>query len=118
MLGLIAALTILPLWGVNITSVLLGAGVLGLVLGLALQETLGNIFSGLSLLMEAPFRKGDLVLLSDGRISEILHLGMRSTMMFSLEEQATIYVPNKLLASSVLINMTKPTPEQRYCIAI
>ena len=63
LLVIIAALIILPMWGVNITSVLLGAGVLGLVLGLALQETLGNIFSGLSLLIEAPFRKGDLILL-------------------------------------------------------
>ena len=47
-LALTASLIILPLWGINITSVLLGAGVLGLVLGLALQETLGNIFSGLA----------------------------------------------------------------------
>ena len=112
----VAALIILPLWGVNITSVLLGAGVLGLVLGLALQETLGNIFSGLSLLIEAPFRKGDLVLLADHRTCEVLHLGMRSTTMFSLDEQATIYLPNKILASSMLVNLTKPTPEQRYSI--
>jgi MscS family membrane protein len=115
-LTIIAALVILPRWGINITSVLLGAGVLGLVLGLALQETLGNIFSGLSLLIEGPFRKGDLVLLPDGRVSEVQHLGMRSTMLFSLTEQATIYMPNKVLASSMLINMTMPTPEQRYCI--
>jgi MscS family membrane protein len=118
LLAIIASLIILPMWGVNITSVLLGAGVLGLVLGLALQETLGNIFSGLSLLIESSFRKGDLVLLPDGRTCEVLHLGMRSTMMFSLDDQATIYFPNKLLASSMLVNMTKPTPEQRYCIDV
>ncbi|NTV36504.1 MAG: mechanosensitive ion channel family protein [Anaerolineaceae bacterium] len=118
LLGIIAALIILPLWGFDITSVLLGAGVLGLVLGLALQETLGNIFSGISLLIEAPFRKGDLILLSDGRISEVMQLGMRSTMLFSLDEQATIYVPNKTLATTNLINLTKPTPEQRYNIDV
>jgi len=118
LLVIIAALIILPLWGINITSVLLGAGVLGLVLGLALQETLGNIFSGVSLLIEGPFRKGDLILLSDGRISEVLHLGMRSTMLFSLDEQATIFVPNKMLATTTLINLTKPNPEQRYCIEV
>jgi small-conductance mechanosensitive channel len=118
LLGLVAALIILPLWGINVTSVLLGAGVLGLVLGLALQETLGNIFSGLSLLIEAPFRKGDLIWLSDGRISEVLHLGIRSTMLFSLDEQATIFIPNKVLASSMLVNLTKPTPEQRYSIEV
>jgi len=51
-LGIVAALLILPMSGINITSVLLVAGVLGL--GLALQETLGNIFSGLSLPIVAP----------------------------------------------------------------
>jgi MscS family membrane protein len=118
LLGIITALIILPMWGIDITSVLLGAGVLGLVLGLALQETLGNIFSGISLLIEAPFRKGDLILLADGRTSEVLHLGIRSTMLFSLDEQATIFVPNKILATSILINLTKPTPEQRYIIEV
>ncbi len=118
MLILIAALLVLPLWGINISSVLLGAGVLGLVLGLALQETLGNIFSGLSLLIEAPFRKGDLILLPDGRTCEVLHLGMRSTRLFSLDEQATIYLPNKTLASNMLVNLTRPTPEQRCCIEV
>ncbi len=79
----ISGLIILPLWGIDITSVLLGAGVVGLVLGLALQETLGNVFSGISLLIEAPFRKGDLILLPDGRTSEVLQLGIQSTMLFS-----------------------------------
>lgn len=117
-LALTAALIILPMWGININSVLLGAGVLGLVLGLALQETLGNIFSGLSLLIEAPFKKGDLVLLNDGRTCEVLHLGMRSTVVFSLDEQATIFIPNKMLASTILVNLTKPTSEQRFSIEI
>lgn len=118
LLILIAALLVLPLWGINVTSVLLGAGVLGLVLGLALQETLGNIFSGLSLLIEAPFRRSDLILLPDGRTCEVLHLGMRSTKLFSLDEQATIYLPNKTLASDMLVNLTRPTPEQRCCIEL
>jgi MscS family membrane protein len=111
---LIAALIILPLWGVDVSSVLVGAGILGLVLGLALQETLGNIFSGLSLIMEAPFRRGDLILLPNGRICEVQKLGLRSTTLFSLDEQATIFMPNKTLAAESLINLTKPTSEQKY----
>lgn len=114
----ISALIILPMWGVNISSVLLGAGVLGLVLGLALQETLSNVFSGLSLLMEAPFRKNDLILLGDGRICEVQRLGLRSTMLFSLDEQATIFMPNKILAAEPIINLTKPTAEQKYSIEV
>lgn len=113
---IVAALLILPLWGVDISSVLVGAGVLGLVLGLALQETLGNIFSGLSLIMEAPVKKGDLILLPNGKISEVLKLGLRSTTLFSLDEQATVFKPNKSLASESIVNLTKPTAEQRYTL--
>lgn len=115
---IIAGLIILPMWGVDISSVLLGAGVLGLVLGLALQETLSNIFSGLSLLIEAPFRRGDLIRLTSGKVCEVQRLGLRSTMLLSLDEQSTIYMPNKILASDSLTNLTKPTAEQRYSITV
>ena len=117
-IGIAATLIILPLWGINVTSVLLGAGVLGLVLGLALQDTLGNVFSGMSLLIEAPFRKGDLIVIGDKKISEVLHLGLRSTTLFSLEDQATIFMPNKAMATNMLVNLTKPTPEQRHSIEL
>lgn len=118
LLIIIAALLILPMWGVDVSSVLLGAGVLGLVLGLALQETLSNIFSGLSLLIEAPFRRGDLIRLVSGKVCEVQRLGLRSTTLLSLDEQATIYMPNKILAADYLVNLTKPTAEQRYSIAV
>jgi small-conductance mechanosensitive channel len=114
----IAALIILPLWGVDVSSVLLGAGVLGLVLGLALQETLSNIFSGLGLLIEAPFKRGDLIRLVNGKVCEVQRLGLRSTTLLSLDEQATIFMPNKVLATDYLINLTKPTAEQRYSVSV
>ncbi len=117
-LTIVAALIILPKWGINITSVLVGAGVVGLVLGLALQETLSNIFGGLSILIEAPFKRGDLIQLPDDRICEVQRLGLRSTTLLSLDEQATIYMPNKNLASNPIINLTKPTSEQKYCIEV
>lgn len=118
LLIIIAGLIILPMWGLDVSSVLLGAGVLGLVLGLALQETLSNIFSGLSLLIEAPFRRGDLIRLVSGKICEVQRLGLRSTTLLSLDEQATIYMPNKILAADYLVNLTKPTAEQRFSIAV
>lgn len=118
LLIIIAGLIILPMWGLDVSSVLLGAGVLGLVLGLALQETLSNIFSGLSLLIEAPFKRGDLIRLVNGKICEVQRLGLRSTTLISLDEQSTIYMPNKILAADYLVNLTKPTAEQRYSIPV
>ncbi len=117
-LVLAAALIILPMWGLNVTSVLVGAGVVGLVLGLALQDTLSNIFSGLSLLVEAPFRTGDLITLGDGRIGEVQRIGIRSTQLYSISEHATIYVPNKTFVNSTLTNITKPTVDQKLTMDI
>lgn len=112
------AFIILPMWGADISSILVGAGVVGLVLGLAFQDNLSNIFSGIGLLVEAPFRTGDLINLPDGRICEIERIGIRSTQMYSVSEHATIYVPNKILASEILTNITKPTLDQKYALDI
>ena len=118
LLVLIAALIILPMWGINVTSVLVGAGVIGIVLGLALQETLSNVFSGLSLLVEAPFRTGDLVNIPDGRLCEVQRIGLRSTQLYSIPEHAIVYVPNRTLAGATLTNVTRPTVDQRFCLTV
>lgn len=113
-----AALIIFPLWGINVTSVLVGAGVIGLVLGLALQDTLNNIFSGLSLLVESPFKTGDLITLPDNRICEVQRVGIRSTQLYSIAEHAVVYVPNKTFSSAILTNISKPTVDQKFVMDI
>jgi small-conductance mechanosensitive channel len=115
---LAGALAIFPLWGIDVSSVLVGAGVVGLVLGLALQEPLSNVFSGLSLLIESPFRPGDLIVFTGDKIGEVERLGLRSTQIYSIEDHATVYVPNKALSANLLMNINKPTVEQRYSLTI
>lgn len=112
------ALGIFPIWGIDVSSVLVGAGVIGLVLGLALQEPLSNVFSGLALLIEAPFRPGDLIVFSGDKIGEVERLGLRSTQIYSIDDHATVFVPNRALAASMLTNLNKPTVEQKYSITV
>src|SRR5580704_14878977 len=64
----------LPLQGLVATS-----GVIAIVLGLALQSTLGDVFSGLSLSIEKPYRIGDEVLLEGGAEGEVIEMNWRST---------------------------------------
>ncbi len=113
-----ASLIILPMWGVDINSILVPAGVIGLVLGLALQDPLANIFSGISLLIEAPFRTGDLIILDDGRICEVEKMGLRSTQFYSVDEHSTVFVPNRTLSNTTLVNITQPTVEQKLSIEV
>ena len=106
-------MVILPMWGFNITTVLLGAGVVGIILGLALQDSLSNLFSGMSLVVEAAFQVGDLLVMPDGSVCEVQQIGLRSTQLYSLSHHSAVNMPNNLLANDRLINITKPTVEQR-----
>ena len=62
--GIVIVIFVFTLFGVNLTAALIGAGFLGIVLGLAAQQVLGNIFAGLSLLASKPFEIGDRVKIS------------------------------------------------------
>jgi len=110
---IIGVLMVLPIWGLDISSALVGAGVIGLIVGLALQDSLSNLFSGMSLVVEAAYRSGDLLQLADGSVCEVEELGLRSTRMYSLDSHCTLYLPNKSLANMTIINITKPTVEKR-----
>lgn len=118
LIGLATLTVVLSIWGINVTSILVGAGVLALVLGLALQDTLSNIFGGINLLIDAPFRIGDLITLSDGKLCQVQRVGIRATELYHLEEHSTIYMPNKELANMVLANITRPTVDLKVTIEI
>lgn len=115
---LAASLLAFPIWGIDVTSVLLGAGIIGLVLGLALQDTVSNIFSGLTLLVDAPFGTGDLVVLPDGKVCQVQRVGLRVTQLYYLEEHSLVYFPNKDLANAVITNVTKPSVDLKVSIPV
>ncbi|MDO9538219.1 MAG: mechanosensitive ion channel, partial [Thermoplasmata archaeon] len=75
----IAIISVLNLFGVDVTLLLAGMGVIGLVIAFAAQDTLGNFISGIFLLTDRPFKVGDLVLMENGDYCRVEHIGMRST---------------------------------------
>jgi small-conductance mechanosensitive channel len=72
----------------------------------------------MSLVVEAAFQVGDLLILSDGSVCEVEELGLRSTKLYSLQQHSTVHMPNNLLANNQIVNITKPTVEQRSTIDI
>jgi small-conductance mechanosensitive channel len=87
---------------VDPTPILASSAVIGVVLGFALQESLGNIFSGLTLQMSRPFAPGDWIKSGDfvGRVQGI---NWRSTSVITRENQRLEF-PNSDLAKRVVIN--------------
>jgi len=107
-LGIILFLWILKIWQINITPYLAGAGIGGIILGFALQDSLKNIFGGVTLLLDKTFEIGDKIKLESGELGEVIDIGLRSTKIRTYDNEL-IYVPNGYLANSRVLNYTRPT---------
>ena len=94
--------------GIEITALLAGAGVLGLVIAFAAQDTLSNFFSGIHLLLDRPFKIGDVIYLETGEYCRVENVGMRSTKLYSILEHQLIILPNNALANQKIINIVRP----------
>lgn len=79
-----STLAILSILGVNITSILAGLGIVGIVLGLALQDIMKDIFSGISIILEDQFDIGDYVEIN-GFKGTIIELSLKSTKIMTYE---------------------------------
>ena len=90
---------------IDLTGLLATSAILSVVLGLALQETLGNLFAGLSLQLERPFRAGDWIKVGD-YVGRVVQIAWRATRIETsrLEE---ITIPNSNIAKQPLRNYTK-----------
>jgi small-conductance mechanosensitive channel len=87
------------------TTLLTGVSVMGVVIGLAAQATLGNLIAGFSLVLYRPFHVGDEVLVTTpkGAVSGVVrNLSLGYTMLQDREGQQII-VPNSVMSSTVII---------------
>ena len=103
-----AVFVIAGLLGWNLGNMILGIGFLGLVVGYATQNTLSNMFAGLQLLFDRPFKTGDRIPLSDGHTGQVLDIGLLTTSFLDLDTYEDVIVPNALIESQVIVNMNSP----------
>jgi small-conductance mechanosensitive channel len=92
-------------WAIPLTSWLASAGVIGLAVGFAAKDTLSNLFSGIFIVADTPYKVGDFVVLDNTIRGEILEIGMRSTRLLTRDD-IEITVPNAVIANSQIINQT------------
>ncbi|MBS3165889.1 mechanosensitive ion channel family protein [Candidatus Woesearchaeota archaeon] len=109
---IIAAVWVLKIWNVNVGPYLAGLGIGGIVLGLALQDSLKNILGGISLLVDNTYSVGDKIKLESGEVGIIHEIGLRSTKVSTLNNEI-IFVPNGYLANSRVLNFTQPNEKLR-----
>jgi small-conductance mechanosensitive channel len=110
-------LIVLGTLGVSITPLLTAVGVGGLAVGLALQDTLTNLFAGIHLLTSRQVRPGDYVEISTGEQGYVEDVTWRYTTVRQLSNNLTI-VPNAKLASTVLTNYYLPERELAVLVPV
>jgi small-conductance mechanosensitive channel len=107
-------LVILQSAGIDLTSLNVLVGAIGVGLGFGLQNITSNFFSGLILLLERPLRIGDRIEIA-GVAGEVREIGARATTIVTDENVATI-VPNSQLVSERVTNWSRPTPLTAYLL--
>jgi small-conductance mechanosensitive channel len=101
--ALMFAVVVAKHFGKDVSSLIAALGVGSLAIGLAAQQTLGNMIAGFVLLVDRPFRPGDRIKLASGEIGEVRDIGVRSTTIQLLDGNRLV-VPNTELANSRVIN--------------
>jgi len=102
-LALAAMYAILLAWNVNVTGLVASAGIIGLALSFAAQDTLGNLFAGVAILVDQPYRIGDYIVLDSGERGKVTRIGLRSTRLQTRDDEE-ISIPNGIMGRAKIIN--------------
>lgn len=106
LMTIVSACVLSKVWDVDLGNLLTAFGVSSLVIGLALQEPLGNLFNGLSLLMANPFKKGDWINVA-GEIGKVTEINWRSVKIHTRFNEEVI-LPNNMLGKEKIKNLSRP----------
>jgi small conductance mechanosensitive channel len=99
-----ATLTIADQLQINIKSLLAGVGVMGLAISFAAQDTVGNMISGIVIIIDKPFKEGDWIALGDMQAT-VTAIRLRTTVLTTFDNE-TVVVPNKNISQERVINFT------------
>ncbi|MGI3900640.1 MAG: cyclic nucleotide-binding domain-containing protein [Janthinobacterium lividum] len=101
-----------PVGGLIATS-----GVIAVVIGLALQSTLSDVFSGIAIDIERPYRAGDFVTVEGGVQGRVREVNWRSTLIATVKGDLAV-VPNSVMAKARLVNHSLPVPVRRTSVEV
>lgn len=95
-------------FNIQLTSIVATSAAFSIILGLALQDTLGNLFAGISLQIDRTFEIGDWLEIQNGTIKitgQVKELSWRSTLLIGFSDEM-IVIPNKLMAACQISNFS------------
>jgi len=102
-----ALIVILKHFRYDILSLVTALGIGSLAIGMAAKDTLANMISGFTLMIDRPFRIGDRIQLAGGKTGDVIDVGLRSTKI-KTPENTLLIIPNSELCNSTVLNMAFP----------
>ena len=102
---IVVILMVLSLFGVKLEKLLVGTALTGVILGIAAQQSLGNLFAGIVLLSARPFSVGERVLLRSGPLGgeyEGLIVDMSLLYVKMLTDQGPVLLPNASVLTAAI----------------
>ena len=94
---------ILLSWNVDVTGWVASAGILSVVIGFGAKDTVANLFAGVFIMADAPYKEGDYINLDTGERGCVKSIGIRSTRIMTRDD-IEITIPNAVIANSKIIN--------------
>jgi small-conductance mechanosensitive channel/CRP-like cAMP-binding protein len=116
---LLLALPALHAAGIELTTLLTTSAVLTAVIGLSLQETLGNLFAGLAIQLQHPFDVGDWIQFDTdpAHVGRVIEISWRATKILTADDVEVI-IPNGVLGKAPISNFSKPKPQSRRAVLV
>ena len=105
-------------WNIDVTAWVASAGILSVVIGFAAKDTLGNLFAGIFIMADSPYKEGDYINLDTGERGWVRNIGIRSTRIITRDD-IEITIPNSVIANSKIINESGgPYEKERIRITV
>jgi small-conductance mechanosensitive channel len=112
------ALSVLAfVFGVPIGTLIATSGAVAIIVGLALQNTLSDVFSGIALTLGRPYTLGDWIVLNNGVQGRVIESTWRSTHLLTPESNLVV-MPNNSLARLDITNVSRPDERHRVSLSI
>ncbi len=108
-------LVILSTFHYDLTPILAGAGILGIVLGMAAQEPLSNFFAGLLIIFDRPFKVNDRIEVAKEYVGDVVDIGNFTTKIRTFENNILIIPNNKITKNEIINHQQK---DKRYNLFI
>jgi small-conductance mechanosensitive channel len=99
----IGSYMLLLTWHIDVSAWLASAGILTITIGFAAKDTVANLFSGLFIMADAPYKIGDFIVLDTGERGRVIQIGLRSTRILTRDD-IEVTIPNAIIANAKITN--------------